>query len=248
MLSTQRSSRTAGPRSAGLLAWAVLSVLALPVGLALASAPGETILPQEQAVVDIVNQERAKQGAAPLIVNYSLQEAAWSHNEHMVNTGCFSHTGCGNGGPGDRINKTGYRSVTWGENIARGQRSPAAVMNAWMNSSGHRRNILNPAFTDIGVAYNPSGPTWTQVFAAPRSNYATVTPPSGSAGAPAACQVPDFDGDRVVTQADVERVAARFLQTSSSPGWDPQYDLVKDEVIDVYDVFEVVLALNARCD
>ena len=96
-----------------------LTLMALPSAILLASEPGEPILPQEQEVVDLVNAERAKRSIPPLIVNYSLQEAAWAHNEHMVKTGCFSHRGCGDGDPGSRIAKTGYKAATWGENIAR---------------------------------------------------------------------------------------------------------------------------------
>jgi len=239
----------AGWRTPAILCSAVLAILVLPAAVSLASAPGQPILPQEQEVVNIVNQERAKVGAAPLIVNYSLQEAAWMHNELMVKKGCFSHTACGDGGPSDRIRKTGYKWVTWGENIARGQRSPAAVMNAWMNSTGHRRNILSKDFTDIGVAYNPSGPTWTQVFATPQNGYATVVPPRGGSDptTPPDCDLPDFNGDHQVTQTDVDEVAAHFLQRAGDPGWNAKYDLVKDDVINVYDVFEVVLALGESC-
>lgn len=246
----QRGLKSLHRRASVVTALSALVVLTVPAAVSLASPPGEPILPQEQAVVDLVNQERAKVGAPALIVNYSLQDAAWSHNELMVSSGCFSHDRCGDGGPGDRIKKTGYRSVTWGENIARGQRTPAAVMNAWMNSTGHRRNILNPDFTDIGVAYNPSGPTWTQVFATPRQDYATVVPPTGGGSGtnPPACSLPDFDADRVVTQVDVDIVSARFLQTASDPGWDARFDVIKDDVINVFDVFEVVLSLDQRCD
>jgi uncharacterized protein YkwD len=242
------TSRVTRRRTPAIMFVAVLSILVLPATALFASAPGESILPQEQAVVDLVNQERAKVGAQPLIVNYSLQEAAWMHNEHMVTKGCFSHTNCGNGGPPDRIKKSGYRSVTWGENIARGQRSPAAVMNSWMNSTGHRRNILSKDFTDIGVAYNPSGPTWTQVFGTPNPSYATVVPPTGGGGAkPPTCELPDYNGDRSVTQADVDEIASHFMQTPGDRGWDARFDLIPDNVINVFDVYEVVLALGETC-
>ncbi len=69
----------------------------------------------------------------------------------------------------DRIAATGYAARTWGENVAAGQPDAASVMQSWMNSAGHRRNILDPAFSDIGVglAYSANGtPYWTQDFAA----------------------------------------------------------------------------------
>jgi len=228
-----------------------LAIAALPFAVARAAAPGEPISAIEQEVVDLVNAERAKVGAAPLTVNYSLMEAAWSHNEHMVATGCFSHNRCGNGDPGDRIKKTGYQAVTWGENIAKGQRTPAAVMTAWMNSSGHRRNILNSKFTDIGVAHNANGPTWTQVFGTPRPDYATVTPPAGGPDEPdppVACELPeDLNGDKRVNRLDIDLVTERFLQTASQPSWEPRFDLHTDGVINLFDIFQVVTKLGAAC-
>ena len=76
--------RMTGWRRPAIMLLAVLSILVLPAAALFASAPGQPILPQEQAVVDLVNQERAKVGSPPLTVNYSLQEAAWMHNELMV--------------------------------------------------------------------------------------------------------------------------------------------------------------------
>ncbi len=227
---------------------AALAILAIPAAIAMASAPGEPILPQEQAVVDIVNQERESRGRDPLHVNYQLQVAAWLHNEHMVATGCFSHTGCGNGGPGDRIRESGYKGGTWGENIAKGQRTPSAVMEAWMNSSGHRANILNANFVDIGVAYNPSGPTWTQVFSVPNPSVPTVTPPAGGGGDVPPCGLPDFDEDRQVTSADVAIVAGHFMLSSEDATWNADYDLIEDGVINVFDIYEVVLHLGQACE
>jgi len=236
-----------GRRSALVLFAASALVLALPAAIALASAPGERILPQEQEVVNLVNAERAKLNRKPLLVNYQLQVAAWLHNEHMVATGCFSHTACGNGQPSDRVKKSGYKGGNVGENIAKGYRTPSEVMEGWMNSSGHRANILNANYIDIGVAYNPSGPTWTQVFAVPDPNVPTVTPPSGSGPEVAPCDLPDFNGDRTVTDADVDLVAAQLMLSAEDPAWNAKYDVVKDRTINVYDVYEVSLKVGQSC-
>jgi hypothetical protein len=98
------------------------------------------------------------------------------------------------------------------------------------------------------VAYNPSGPTWTQVFSTPNPSYATVVPPTGGGGAkPPACELPDFNGDRAVTQADVDAISARFMQTPADRGWDAKFDVIPDQVVNVYDIFEVVLAVGESC-
>lgn len=78
----------------------------------------------------------------------------------------FSHTSQDGSGPGDRITDAGYRWSTYGENIAKGQRTPAAVMDSWMNSPGHRANILNCSFKELGVGVedSPGGIVWTQDF------------------------------------------------------------------------------------
>lgn len=80
----------------------------------------------------------------------------------------FSHTSPDGSDPGDRVTAAGYRWSTYGENIAKGQSSPASVMDSWMNSPGHRANIVNCAFKEIGVGKQDSsgGPVWTQVFGA----------------------------------------------------------------------------------
>lgn len=236
-----------GRRGTLVLAIAGAVVLALPAAITLASAPGQRILPEEQAVVDMVNEERAKVNRKPLLVNYQLQVAAWLHNEHMVKTGCFSHTTCGDGGPSDRVQKSGYKGGMVGENIAQGYRTPAEVMDGWMHSSGHRANILNANYIDIGVAYNPSGPTWTQVFAVPDPNVATVTPPSGSGPETAPCDLPDFNGDRTVSDADVDLTAAQLMLTAEDAAWNAKYDLVKDQVINVYDVYAVSMKVGQSC-
>jgi len=229
----------------GLLAVGLL--LAVTAAAALAAPPGQPISQIEQELVDAVNAEREKAGLQPLIVNYSLMEASYHHNEHQAKIRAICHSGCGDGTPADRIRATGYKWVVYAENVAMGQPSVARVMVAWMNSAGHRANILG-RFTDIGVAHTRSDTHyWTQKFATPQEPpaYVTVTPPAGHGRA---CELPaDLNFDGSVTRADVDVVAARFMMTESDPNWEARFDLVPDGVINVYDVFSVVLALGQSC-
>ncbi|MEU1332899.1 sigma-70 family RNA polymerase sigma factor [Streptomyces sp. NPDC005865] len=128
-------------------------------------APPKPGGPAEQ-VVALVNTERAKAGCGPVRSNAKLATAATNHSNDMAARDYFDHTSPDGKGPGDRITAAGYRWSTYGENIARGQQSPASVMDSWMNSSGHRANILNCDFKEIGVGiHNGSGgPWWTQAF------------------------------------------------------------------------------------
>ncbi len=136
-----------------------------------------TLHPFEQEVLDLVNQERAGAGCNPLTANEKLVAAARGHSDDMAINDFFSHTGSDGSSAGDRISREGYDWSRYGENIAAGYTSPASVMNGWMNSPGHRANILNCAFTEIGIGYtylaNDTGSTnyhhyWTQDFGTPR--------------------------------------------------------------------------------
>ncbi|MEV5974083.1 sigma-70 family RNA polymerase sigma factor [Streptomyces sp. NPDC051921] len=118
-------------------------------------------------VIDLVNSERARAGCGPLTENSLLTRAAQGHSDDMAARDFFDHTNPDGDGPGERVTAAGYRWSTYGENIAKGQRTPAEVMDSWMNSPGHRANILNCAFREIGIGIHTSGgPYWTQVFGA----------------------------------------------------------------------------------
>lgn len=119
-----------------------------------------------QAVLTLVNQERARLGRAPLQLSPELTTAALLHTRDMNAGGFLSHTGSNGSQVSQRVDAAGFRWSNVGENVAQGQRSPAEVMNSWMNSPGHRRNILSPGFTHIGISR--VGNHWTQVFAAPQ--------------------------------------------------------------------------------
>ncbi len=128
-------------------------------------APQTTTI--EKEVVRLVNVERAKQGLRPLTYNWELSRVARYKSEDMRDKHYFSHTSPTYGSPFDMIRAFGIRFTAAGENIAWGQRTPQEVMNGWMNSPGHRSNILNSNYTQIGVgcAKDSSGRTyWTQMF------------------------------------------------------------------------------------
>lgn len=125
---------------------------------------------QENEVIRLVNVERQKNGLAPLKANWELSRVARYKSEDMVARNYFSHTSPTYGSPFQMITDFGLKYTYAGENIAMGQRTPVEVMNGWMNSSGHRANILNKSYTEIGVglAVNKSGQKyWTQMFIRP---------------------------------------------------------------------------------
>lgn len=127
----------------------------------------------EQEILQLVNAARADAGCDPLRLDDQLTAAADGHSEDMAARNYFDHESPDGVGPGQRITDTGYRPRTWGENIAVGYRSAESVMNGWMGSDGHRRNILNCSFEDLGVGYatnqaSNNRPYWTQVFGARR--------------------------------------------------------------------------------
>ncbi|MES4891182.1 sigma-70 family RNA polymerase sigma factor [Streptomyces sp. NPDC096012] len=117
-------------------------------------------------VVALVNKERAAAGCGPVTEDPQLEKAAQAHSDDMAARGFFEHTNPDGADPGQRITAAGYRWSTYGENIAKGQQTPQAVMDSWMNSPGHRANILNCSFKNIGVGVHDGGggPWWTQDF------------------------------------------------------------------------------------
>ena len=118
----------------------------------------------EEEVARLVNEQRAKNGLSPLTLNWELSRVARYKSEDMARNRYFSHTSPTYGTPFEMIRSFGLSYRSAGENIAYGQRTPAAVMDAWMNSSGHRANILNASYTQIDVGYYANGNYWTQMF------------------------------------------------------------------------------------
>lgn len=118
----------------------------------------------EKEVIRLVNAERAKAGLKALTEDWELSRVARFKSQDMRDNNYFSHTSPVYGSPFDMIKNFGITYRSAGENIARGQKTPQAVVNAWMNSSGHRKNILNASYTKIGVGYVADGNYWTQMF------------------------------------------------------------------------------------
>ncbi len=118
----------------------------------------------EKEVIRLVNIERKAAGLSELTYDWQLCRVARIKSEDMSKNGYFSHTSPSYGTPFQMIKSFGISYRSAGENIARGYNSPSAVVEGWMNSKGHRANILNPAFTHIGVGYEPNGRYWTQMF------------------------------------------------------------------------------------
>jgi uncharacterized protein YkwD len=116
-------------------------------------------------VLKLVNEERSKAGCSALSANSALSELAEKFSDDMAARGFFDHTDPDGATPWDRAAKAGI-SELGGENIARGQADAAAVMEAWMNSPGHKANILNCDFKTLGVGvhFGSGGPWWTQDF------------------------------------------------------------------------------------
>ena len=118
----------------------------------------------EQEVVRLVNAQRAQNGLKPLAENWELSRVARYKSADMAGKRYFSHESPTYGSPYQMMRSFGISFRSAGENIAYGQRTPAAVVGAWMNSSGHRANILNSSYTQIGVGYHEAGNYWTQMF------------------------------------------------------------------------------------
>lgn len=171
-----------------------------PTSAAEASAPAASspVAPAQAAAVQcelpdfraellrLVNERRARGAvcgadtlaAAPALVwQTAIAQAAARHSQDMVDKSFFSHTGSDGSSAGQRLSASGYAWSRWGENIAYGYSSSAAVVDGWMKSEGHCRNLMNPAFSEMGLAcvrQSQSKPdstvrwAWTQVLATPR--------------------------------------------------------------------------------
>lgn len=118
----------------------------------------------EAEVVRLVNIERQNAGLKPLTQNWELSRVARIKSQDMMKNNYFAHNSPTYGTPFNMMKNFGITYKSAGENIAKGQTTPAAVMKAWMNSPGHKANILSSNFTQIGVGYEPNGNYWTQQF------------------------------------------------------------------------------------
>jgi len=128
------------------------------------STTDATALRFEKEVVRLVNEIRKQNGLSELTYDWQLSRVARIKSEDMRDNKYFSHTSPTYGTPFQMIKNFGITYRSAGENIARGQTTPQKVVDAWMNSSGHRANILNASYTHIGVGYASYGHYWTQMF------------------------------------------------------------------------------------
>lgn len=146
--------------SLGLLS---ATTIASPIFLNVKPASANCRVPSKVLeVAKLTNQARAKYRVRPLRFNCRLYGAAQNHTVNMVRMRKLSHTGSDGSSIGTRVKRVGYRYSTVGENVAQGQRTPSQVVGSWLKSPRHRKNMLNPNFTEIGVGY--SNNYWTQVF------------------------------------------------------------------------------------
>ena len=124
----------------------------------------DTVARYEAEVLRLVNDIRLQNGLKALRGDWELSRVARYKSQDMADRRYFSHTSPTYGTPFQMLKSFGLSYRTAGENIAYGYATPQAVVNGWMNSSGHRANILNPAYTKLGVGYVPQGRYWTQLF------------------------------------------------------------------------------------
>jgi uncharacterized YkwD family protein/spore coat assembly protein SafA len=129
--------------------------------------PAKAYESSTKEVVRQVNSQRAKAGLRPLTINWELSRVAQYKVEDMESKHYFSHTSPTYGSPFDMMRNFGVKYSSAGENIAQGQRTPTEVMSAWMNSTGHRANIMSTSYTQIGVGYSSKQNTWVQMFIRP---------------------------------------------------------------------------------
>ena len=118
----------------------------------------------EKEVIRLVNEIRVQNKLKELTENWELSRVARYKSQDMHDNHYFSHTSPTYGSPFEMMKAFGLSYRTAGENIAYGYRTPQAVVNGWMNSSGHRANILNANYKEIGVGYVAEGNYWTQQF------------------------------------------------------------------------------------
>ncbi|MCP8615972.1 CAP domain-containing protein [Salirhabdus salicampi] len=118
----------------------------------------------ERRVVELTNEERRNNGLSELKIDTQLSGIARTKSEDMQANNYFSHTSPTYGSPFDMIRDNGVDYQSAAENIAQGQQSPEEVVQSWMNSEGHRKNILTEEFTHIGVGHETEGNHWTQMF------------------------------------------------------------------------------------
>ncbi len=145
----------------------------LPPGDGIAPAP-PAIDPRVQQVLQLVNSERSRAGCGPVHLETRLSSAALVHSQDMAERNYFDHISPDGSSPADRVSEAGYDWSGTGENIASGYDTAQEVMDGWMSSEGHRKNILNCDWADMGIGIvdvGPDAPYWTQEFGTRPNGY-----------------------------------------------------------------------------
>ncbi|GAA0437343.1 hypothetical protein GCM10008983_12690 [Lentibacillus halophilus] len=128
------------------------------------NAQQESISQYASKVIELTNQERSKQGLPALKADKQLSRVANNKSMDMQQKNYFSHKSPTYGSPFEMMKQFDVTYESAGENIARGQPKPSHVVDSWMNSADHRKNILDESFTHIGVGFTRKGNYWTQMF------------------------------------------------------------------------------------
>ncbi len=128
--------------------------------------PDQAVLNTQEEILKLVNAERAKNGLKALELDWQVSRVSQYKSDDMANNNYFSHQSPTYGSPFDMLKQFNIKYRSAGENIAKGQKTAQAVMTAWMNSSGHRANILGQGYTHLGVGYTVKNGTtyWVQQF------------------------------------------------------------------------------------
>ncbi|MCX4584484.1 CAP domain-containing protein [Streptomyces sp. NBC_01481] len=159
--------RTAGPRTAPAQRRQQSAPARAGAGAPAAGTPATgKAADYVQRIAALVNAERAKAGCSPLRVDRRVQAAAQAHADDMAARNYYEHVSPEGRHADDRMKTAGYPAGKWGENIHKGPKDPVSAMRDWMDSPGHRENILDCGFKDLGVGVNFSanGTWWVQNF------------------------------------------------------------------------------------
>jgi uncharacterized protein YkwD len=246
-----------------------LALVALPALVLVVQQMRGLANEKERQIIYWINYERDQHDLAALRINYALMNAARDHNSLMAQREDLSHQLSGEPNLGSRTRSAGYDWLGVAENIAAGHPSPEIAVrgmscatarcftpcmegrcNGWMQSSGHRRNILDASMEDIGVGYVDDETTqlrywYTANFGRHKQNVPTVTPPAA-----VECNLPeDVNSDRIVDRRDVNEVAAAWHRSSEDDDWGQyaRYDVIRDGNINVIDVVSVIRHLFEFC-